>query len=397
MIRRLLTYSMFGNRYAAVEHCSIGKEEQLNSLVLRKKNAEFVIESSFQTNNMESLIEEFPKQQHVFLVINTDKVIFKALDEVADEKKLLASAFPNLKIDDFYYEIIKTKERSFIAICRKDAVHSLVDVYKKKQLNVVGFSLGPLVVFQLEGLVDKTKISTSNSFIYLKDNFISNIRLAEVPSMESIINGLKINNNSILPLAGILTYFGNHTKTITNFSSIGTQLIINFRQQRIFNFGLKICLATIFTLLLLSFLLFTNYSTKINELTSKLALNKSEKNIILSLSEKVEKKEKLIQEVSMASSKASWYIDQVGITIPNSVLLTEIQWQPIIGSIKEDKVISTSERTIIIKGESNNAIDFSEWMTTLEQLDWVETIAVNNYGADQNANIFFEFQVTYKL
>ena len=107
---------------------------------------------------------------------------------------------------------------------------------------------------------------------------------------------MELDNKCLLPLAGILTYFTNATKTVSNFSQLISELKAQFKQQHIFNLGLKISLATIFVLLLFSFLLFTNYTTKIGELTTTLELNKTQKTSLIKLTGEVQKKKKIFQQ-----------------------------------------------------------------------------------------------------
>jgi len=210
------------------------------------------------------------------------------------------------------------------------------------------------------------------------------------------INGLEVANTTVLPLAGVLTYCSNQSKTVSNFQEFIQDLNLQFKQQHIFNHGLKISLATIFVLLLFSFLLLTNYTIKIEDLTTTLAMNKTQKASLLKLMSEVQNKEKLIQDFSMASSKASWYLDQIAQEIPVSVALSEIQWQPISISIKDDALIETEQQTLVIKGTSNKGDDFSAWLSLLEQLNWVDNVAIIAYGSGKKTSTSFELEITFK-
>ena len=149
-------------------------------------------------------------------------------------------------------------------------------------------------------------------------------------------------------------------------------------------------------LLLFSFILFTNYTTKIEDLNTTLALNKTQKTSLLKLTNEVQKKEKLIKDFSLASSKASWYLDQVGQTIPKSISLSEIQWQPLEKNIKEEKPIKTKHYIMLIKGITNEGEGFSKWLSTLEQLDWIEKVAINDYGSGKKTSTSFQLQISFK-
>lgn len=387
----------YGNKFSAVEHVSVNGQEQIYGLLLSKKQQELVIVTSFELNSIAEIEEHLPAKQHLFLVINTNKVVFKNLDEVLEPLQAVQRAFPNLKLDNFYYETYTALNKTFVAICRKDDVHILLNSYKEKQRSVIGFSLGNLSISSLENFMNKESISTSNAFVHFNNHEISGITLSPPEKQQLHINGLKVTNTTVLALAGILSYYTNQSKTISNFQELLHDLHLKFKQQHIFNLGLKISLATIFVLLLFSFLLFTNYTTKIADLTTTLALNKTQKASLLKLTSEVQKKEKLLQDFSLASSKASWYLDQIAQKIPVSISLTEIQWQPLSQSIKDDSPIKAEQQILVINGVSNKGDDFSAWLSQLEQLDWVDNVAINGYGSGRKTSTSFELEITFKV
>ena len=386
----------YGKKFCAVEHVSVNSQEQIHGLLLIKKKKELVIDSSFEADTLVEIDGHIPSKQHLFLVINTNKVLFKNLDEVLEPLKSVQKAFPNLKLDDFYYETFTTIHKTFVAICRKEDVNTMLDSYKEKQFSVVGFSLGNLSISSLENFVNMKEINTSNAAIQFDDQKVLAITFSHSEKQNLNINGLEVTNTSVLSLAGILTYYTNQSKTTSNFNELIHELHLKFKQQHIFNLGLKISLATIFVLLLFSFLLLTNYTSKIEDLTTTLTINKTQKASLLKLTKEVQKKEKLIQDFSLASSKASWYLDQIGESVPPAINLSEIQWQPLSKSIKDDKIIETEQQNLVIKGATNSGDDFSQWLSLLEQLDWVDKVAINAYGSGKKTNTSFELEITFK-
>lgn len=386
----------YGKIFCAVEHITINSHEQINGLILSKNKKELVLDSNFEIDALEKISDRISPKQHLFLIMNTNKVLFKSIDERLEALFAVQQAFPNLKLEDFYYETYVSSTKTFVAICRKVDVHKLLDSYTERKYTVIGFSLGNLGISMLEDFINHSKLSTSNAEIQFSEQKIASISLSSSEKESFNLNGLELTNNSILPFTGILNYYTNTSKTVSNFSSVIAELKGKFKQQHVFNLGLKISLATIFVLLLFSFLLFTNYTTKIEDLTTTLAVNKTQKSSLLKLTGEVQKKEKLIKDFSLASSKASWYLDQIGEVVPDSVILSEIQWQPLSRNIKEDKPIETEQQRILIKGISTKGEDFSNWLSTLEQLDWVEKVAINDYGSGKKASVSFELEITFK-
>ena len=145
---------------------------------------------------------------------------------------------------------------------------------------------------------------------------------------------------------------------------------------------------------MISFLFFSSYTSKINTLTDQLNVNETYKSTILKLSDDVQKKERLINDFSLTSSKSSWYIDRIGISVPPSILLSNIQFQPLTKSIKKDKEIIIHEHLITIKGKSSNSNDFSNWISELEQKEWIQKVIIQGYGTGKKTITQFELLIT---
>ena len=140
----------------------------------------------------------------------------------------------------------------------------------------------------------------------------------------------------------------------------------------------------------MSFLFFSSYTSNINIITSELELNKTYKNSLLKLSQEVNKKERWVNDFSLVSSKASWYMDQIASSIPNSILLSEIQFQPLVKNIKKEEEILFKKNEIITRGRSSYNNEFTNWVNQLEQQDWIEKVMIQEYGSGKTTITEFE-------
>lgn len=396
MFSKLITYSKFGSLFCGVEHTIIDDKEQLNVLLLRKNNNEFKIESNFNSHNIADLKNQLKATQHLFLIINNQDVLTKQIEGIHETHIAVSKAFPNLKLDDFYYEVLSSNEDTFVAICRKDRVDTLIKQYNRHNFNIINFSLGSLIVSQLKSIINDSIVNTSNSIVTFNDKEISDINTSSKTELVTYnINGLKITNHTLLPLAGIISYYSKHVLTTSNFESNSLKLMADFNHKRFFSISLKTGLSSVFILLLISFLFFSNYTNKTNMLSIELETNKALKNELLKLNEQVSKKENLVTSFSLSSSKASWYLDQIGNSIPNSVLLTSLNFQPLTKNIKEDIKISTQENNILIQGTSTKSDDFSKWVQQLEQKNWVYKVLIQDYGTGKKNTTAFELLIEF--
>ena len=142
--------------------------------------------------------------------------------------------------------------------------------------------------------------------------------------------------------------------------------------------------------------MFANYYEKTAMLTTELELHKTYKKSIISLDQEVSKKERMVNDLTLESSRVSWYLDQIVGYLPNSILLTELQYQPPINNIKEDQEILIQEHQISIKGTTNNSSDFSNFINTLNQINWIEKVTILEYGDPKNTMTQFNLLISLK-
>jgi Tfp pilus assembly protein PilN len=380
----------YGKRFTAIEYAENGN---FNLLQLVKKKKELQISKKDTLNNFDAVISAFKGQKHCFLIINDEHVLSKKIAVTnSDEKTILRTAFPNITISDFYYEMYSNESDSFVAIARKNIVDDIIKTYQKGNISVIDFSLGNLAVKNLQPFIDNEKLFSSNAKIHFEQNEINGIKKQEVSNEQYLINDLKVSNKEVLPLAGIISYY---TKNAT--SSIQKELKDQYIQKRFFDVGLKAGLGFLLIVLLLNFLFFSHYRNEINTLNAELQLSESYKIQLNNYQKLVIQKKQLVKSVQSASnSKLSQYIDELGMTTPQTVLLSLIAYQPIAGIQKKDKPLLFQKNKIIVKGISKEDADFSNWISTLEKKPWIENISINEYGKGNRRKSIsnFEFIIT---
>ncbi|WP_405610888.1 hypothetical protein [Polaribacter sp. Asnod1-A03] len=380
----------YGKNYAAIEHAENGF---FSILQLTQKNKEFVVTQKNITKNLENGIEFLKGQKHLFLVLNDEKVLSKKiLSTNSDEKILIRNAFPNISLSDFYYQVYQNTNYSFVCIARRDSIDHLLNYYSQKGISVIDFSLGNLVIQNLQPFIENKKLFSSNAQIEFDNNSISDIKKINTSNENYLINDLEVSNIEILPLAGIISYY------IKNASSvISKELKQKYFHKRFFDVGLKVGLGFLLILLLGNFFFFSSYRDKVNDFTGELQLRESYKSQLNKLQEEVTQKKRLVESVQSASnSKLSQYIDELGSSTPNTTLLSQVFFQPIEGVQKKEKELLFNPNQIIVKGVSKENEGFSDWISFLEQKKWIKKISIHTYGKGKEARSTstFEFIIT---
>ena len=355
MLDKLSSYLLYGNLFCGIEHTASGDEDLLYVSLLQKQKQTVDITCSFETRSFDELSSELKKNQHATLVINTENVLTKKI--VTSSKKdieLVFSAFPNIDLDTFYYEILNQESSCFISICRKDYVNELISKYSENGVIITDFYLGNLIASSISEFIEQPTFYTSNSVVQKKEGFIDSISEEASPNtLEYDINGLKTNNRFLLSLSGALNQVLNCYNPITNATKAKESLINKFKQLQFFNVFLKFGLGVIFVALLANYFVFNHYFNSVKELQAVSTYNKTTNQKIIALKKDVDSIQKLADDMlQMESSKSSFFISDIMKGLPSSVLLSQLNYQPMSKNIKDEEPIVVSENIILIAGES---------------------------------------------
>jgi hypothetical protein len=365
-----------------VKHDFWGMFEKLYATLLKKTKKEVDIESSLESESIKDIIDKLPKKQHAFLVINNEKVLTKKVEsDQIEDLKLVYRAFPNITIDSFYYKIVKQGNLHFVSICRKDDVQELIIKYKAKGISIINLSLGSIAAFGICEYINSKTIFTSNAKLLKEDHTIISIEnIVDVESQTYNINGVSVNNYQLLSFSGALNTLLNNSQSKSNFNEQQQLLLSDYKQKRFFSQFLKLGLIFLFGLLLINFFVFNHYFNKVNDLQQTSQINQTTKQTVLKLNERINKTQKMVDDMLKCSaSKSSFYTNAIVQRLPSSILLSELNYQPLQKRIKTEQPIKVFNNILLISGSSSNSEDFSKWIVELDTNNWISTTEITSY------------------
>lgn len=371
----LKDWFLYNNKFCAVEHTFDAQgADVFNYLLLAKKGKELLIVGKEVFDNKEALVNflKEQKQNHVVLVVNDQQVLSKKItSEVATvNQNVFQVAYPNLNSQEFQYQYEITKEHVFLAVTRNSYIQELINFYQTHKISVLDFSLGNIGFFKISKLFKNQEVNTSNAHITLASDEVTNITLKQFDKENYTLNGLAIESNDVLLLGGIVGCY------IEKGISKNRKLFEAFKDAVIFKKGVKIALSLCFLVLLINFMVFSSYHSKVNRLNSHIELYRSTTEELNALNKKVKKKENLLNQIqNYASKSTSKYIDELVARLPNTVLLTELNYQPFLNTIKEEKEIENENGVIKVSGEFKEQKTISIWVDSLEKLPWVKEVS----------------------
>ncbi|RNL88486.1 hypothetical protein ED312_08540 [Sinomicrobium pectinilyticum] len=391
MIRDILTYLREGHIFQALELSETSAGTGWISTVVKRQKDEILITESGSTNAPDDLPDTLSAHHHTLVIINTNNILTRITETTGNaDIAIVNKAFPNIKIDDFYYEVVPSGERAFIAICRKAYIDRILGELKDKGYTPSGFSLGLLCMQHLAAFTGNGETGVSNARVIFADGLLADIRKEEtVPGTTYTVNGLEIPGPHLPGFVAVLGLITGNTGSISNFSDRNTYFRQEFYHRRFFRLFVRSALVFLLVLLLANFMVFNHYFGKTEVIKQASEVNRLNRENFMKLKEEVDKKEKVVGDIrSSSGSRSSYYTDRIIQALPASILLKELRYQPLQKQIREGQEVLLQEDRIMISGESADSNRFSEWIENLEAMNWTENVSIRDYGSSASGASF---------
>lgn len=392
MIKKLIQNITEGSTYSGVEINTTENGNDYYFLELKKTKSELIVSKSLVLNNLDKLKSLVKKTTPLFLCFNNEVVLTKELSNYSSstDTALVNEAFPNLNTTDFYWELIQRQDHTIVSIARKESIDAIIRKLKELQINPFQIALGITSFTHITAYTKEEIINLVKYNVRIQENKLIDVSINENPTEQFYeINGLRISNYNLLGFSQILGYLNNNNR-FTNLTDRNFNFENILKNERIFQITGKIALAFFGGLLLLNFLGYNHYFTTVNELNTTLMASNSQKDKLIGLENLVKKKQDRVEIISNSTnSKTTYYLDVLGESVPKSILLENISYQPLSKRIQKKKPILLESKVIIISGISRDINEFSEWVEELGNTSWITSVETLDFDyVNENTSDF---------
>lgn len=326
------------------------------------------------------------------VILNTDNVLVKEIEvQEPNEKKILFKAFPNVKSDDFYYEIWLHKQRAVVAIVRKEYLDKVIGSYKN--LKIAGVFLGINAVSNLEGLELPETFLTNTHRLSLSNNAILSFDKNTKTVERYTINGIELESKYLNAFGGILQMFTTK-KTSGSLTILDTEIHENFKQEAFFRKGLSVGVVMILGLLIVNFFLFNHYYDNVQQQESMAQSTAIENQIIHRLQKQIKEKEGQIKNFEDNGNRpVANYLNDIASGVPKSILLEEFTVNPLVKKVKQEELIRVEEGQAIIKGVTLNTAAFTGWIKTLQSYRFIKQAKIISFSSNESGGNAFSILI----
>ncbi|MEM8927832.1 MAG: PilN domain-containing protein [Bacteroidota bacterium] len=385
-----------GNRYQCLEIFEVNGKDQFALLVLKNQQGELEVVSEELVESLDGLPRLIEKKKPLFVTFNTPKVLKKQVASGTNKnsESLVVNAFPNLELDHFYYHILESEKNSVVSISKKDHINWYIKQLEKVGCKPFQIALGIANIQTLEGFGKESMRGSNFQLTFSKTHFES-YKTSVENTVETIrLDGISFKNWNVLGFAHLVSYLQQKSQP-SNFSTRNESLFNDFKNQKWFAFGVKFGLGFFLVLLLTNFLVFTHYHKRNQELEVRILNNQNQGGSLKALEKRISDKEgRLERIINSKNSKTSYYLDELGKSVPNSVYLNDIQYQPLTMPVRNHKVIDFTENSLHISGVTHEKIQFTVWSDHLAAQKWVSQVELIDYGYLSKSSANFTLKVT---
>lgn len=392
-----LDKTLLGTQFVGIELYCLNSEDGIAVLHIKKKAGELLIENKEKRSSLENLTNKPSKELPVFLTINNNQVIHKEIDTAEGlDAKLLNKAFPNIKLEDFFYQIWRLEQKSVIVICRKSYIEELLQQFKDLKLSITSISLGVCGLSQITDYVGSKIISTNSQSIDIdKESILNSNQDYLVKTYD--INGLEIQNTYLMGFCSVLQKIVPNKNLSGSVDLINEKLYDNFYQNSFFRKGLRFMIFTLLGILLINFFLFNFYYKKFIESSSDVLANKDMITQIKQVKQRLKEKEaKLKNSTNFFDSKSSFLVNELVKDLPNSILLNELVYHPLKKNIKIEEALVFESDVVTLSGITTNAKELTNWFEQIGTKSWVKSTDIVHFGKNENNQSIFTLQVNLK-
>lgn len=384
MVASLVTYWNYGSKYCGIEYSSmVNGRNRIFVLTAKRKSGEFEVEETFDADKVEICAKKLGKNQHAFLCITSNQVLIKQTTSTGPAAKIVSSAFPNVDLNEFYYEIHPTSYGSTVALCRRELVHEIISSFEEQNIRIIGFSLGFFSLQNLLGIIKEQEVQLPSFTLHTNGREIISFDRAGQGNEKTdfTIGDTTVNSEFLLPLAALFNYHTGNLHTTSNCKDNNLDLRKDHLQHVFFRKGLATAVGLLLVMLLINFFFFSSYYSELQQMTGRHEMEISQRLAYDEKYKEVLEKEKIVEKIlNNSNSQASFYLNRLILTMPGSVLFNQLHYQPLQKQIKEKEPIKIEKNTILLGGESTNENEFSQWIRELEEISWIKEVKVSNYG-----------------
>ncbi|MEM8910063.1 MAG: hypothetical protein AAGD05_19590, partial [Bacteroidota bacterium] len=247
----------------------------------------------------------------------------------------------------------------------------------------VALSLGSFDVVALAPFLQSSVLATQSQVIHLDaQGQVQTFEATSTPSPEAIALGGDALSSLLLPAYAVAFNGLMELAPPLQTPWMETHQAEPFHAQLYKKARLGIVVGFLILLLANTFAYY-QFKDQNRALQTGLFYKRSQLSELDSLRQHLEQQQRFMQESQLNQySKASYYADQIGASLPEGIQLTALEIYPAKVKTRQEKETDWTQyaaNQIKVKGQCKSSLQYNEWINRLTAFDWVQSVNHLNY------------------
>jgi len=338
-------------------------------------------------DDLNAVVKHFGKYKPYHIhVLGTGVLSRKIESNSAYQQDLIMSGNPN----EFLFTTFDDGNNMAVSFCRKALITDYLNEFESEKLHLYGLSCGYSAIC---GILEDETISTEFT-IEMKQGKIASFQRAETSREKSNWRNDFWTTKTLIA-ESIRTNKSAEIKWIVDGEDEGEIARENVHQYNQFKtIGIGI-VGAILLALIVNYFYQNHLNDEIAQLEMDLSVHQENISMLDRLTQEKQRKEQLINSAGVnASSFLSYYMDEIGASVPQAITLSDMTVFPIIGKLKEKQRVEVDQKRIWIAGITKNNEILDDWIEKMDRFSWIKSIELLNYLKSTEEWAEFELQIT---
>lgn len=319
----------------------------------------------------------------------------------ADDEKALHLAMPGAKLKDFYLETWPAPvEEQWVGLARKHEIDALLDQCQQLKIQVCNLHFGPFKVAAVLPFINHPPLVQTGhySIQWEQQQAVAVQKLNAEAHATYQIGEDRIAAGELLPYSLALGALMHKVLPESRWQRLAFQRE-EFYERRIYRKASVAGLAMLLFMLGVNTVLFSGAYAENEQLKAQTASYKSKLVQLQALQDDVSRKEQIIKSLGIENNnRPTFYLDRLGASLPVAIQLTELTAFPLEEEkFKKKQKLYFNAEIIRVSGLCQNPATLHQWLSTIEQFDWVLKIQGQQYHYDTRLESgVFEFLIMIK-
>lgn len=365
------------------------QEQKISAAKISAKQNE-ATQQEFET--LTELVKKMGKETAYVLHVEGAGVLNRQVENIPNYKEQL---IVNGDKEDFYFTTKAIGNKLLTSFFRKTLIASTLQELEQLKVFVVNVTSG---IPPIAALGEHTLTMRNEYKLEIANQQIKTFERTEEKHGQLNIDGQFIDYQQALAKGVIHILLQSETSISGGFETEEQATKLGaYKEYSKFRFlGLSLVFGIL--LLLIGNYFYTNsLNQQVADLEMELALNNENLTIIDRMEQEKIRKGQLLQSSGINSASfVSYYLNEIGKSVPNSISLFSLNEFPLKQRLKQKQKVEIEQEIIEIMGETPSSPVLDDWMEYLNRYEWINRVELLNYSKTASGKSMFHLQIKIK-